>query len=397
MSAAAVAAPLERGRFHEFASAVATIMVKELRSRFRGRRAFVVLTIYLAILALIAYGVYTVMGPQARSQVAGGAFGGFGGLNAANASASIGQAIFATLSMFQLLLVCFIAPAFTAGAISLEREKQTLDLLISTPMRPGAIVVGKLLAALAFILLMILAGIPLSALVFMYGGVTIGDLLRQLVVLLSAALGFGTIGLFFSAFVKRTQASTVLTYSTMLAFTIGTLLVFVFWTALANRDTSSPFSERRTAPEQLMWVNPAVAMADVVANTESVPGTFSSFVSQFGTGSPLVPTTATDLCGDGPCAVPGSDPCPAGAICQVPGSRIPDRATAFGFNTRYDHFWPRFAATFALLAVLLTLISMRLVLPAGMRFVFRRQRGARVASATQVAGDGDPRIEEAEA
>jgi ABC-type transport system involved in multi-copper enzyme maturation permease subunit len=394
MTGAAVDAPLERSRFREFTSAVATIMVKELRSRFRGRRAFVVLTIYLAILALIAYGVYTVMGAQARSQEAGGAFGGFGGLNAANASASLGQAIFATLSMFQLLLVCFIAPAFTAGAISLEREKQTLDLLISTPMRPGAIVVGKLLAALAFILLMILAGIPLSALVFMYGGVTTGDLLRQLIVLLSAALGFGTIGLFFSAFVKRTQASTVLTYSAMLAFTIGTLLVFIFWTALANRDTSSPFSERRSAPEQLMWVNPAVAMADVVANTESVPGAFSSFVGQFGTGSSVVVTPATDLCGDGGCAVP---PCPAGAICDGPGSRVPDRATAFGFNTRYDHFWPRFAATFALLSVLLTLISMRLVLPPGMRFVFRRRRGAREAGPRQVTGDGDPRIEEAEA
>ena len=63
-----------------------------------------------------------------------------------------------------------IAPAFTAGAISLEREKQTLDMLVSTPMRPGGIVVGKLLSALAFVVLMIVAAIPISALVLMYGG-----------------------------------------------------------------------------------------------------------------------------------------------------------------------------------------------------------------------------------
>lgn len=391
-TSASLPAPLERSRFREFVSAVATIMVKELRSRFRGRRAFVVLTIYLALLALIAYGVYAVIGPQARQQVF---FGGFGGLGSANASASIGQAIFSMLSIFQLLLVCFIAPAFTAGAISLEREKQTLDLLISTPMRPGAIVIGKLFAALAFILLMILAGIPLSALVFMYGGVTIGDLLRQLVVLVSAAIGFGTIGLFFSAFVKRTQASTVLTYCTMLAFTVGTLLLSVFWTAMASRDASNAFSERRAAPEQLMWVNPAMAMADVVANTESVPGGFSSFVRAFDpSASTIVGNTGTDVCIDGPCAIPDRLDCPPDAPCPVPG--VIDRATPFGFAPRYDHFWPRFAATFGLLSLLLTLVSMRLVLPAGMRFVFRRPVRAVVGPTIPVAGDGDPRIEEAE-
>ena len=74
------------------------------------------------------------------------------------------------LSLFQLLLVCFIAPAFTAGAISLEREKLTLDMLVVTPMRPGGLVIGKLFSALAFVILMLLAGIPISALVLMYGG-----------------------------------------------------------------------------------------------------------------------------------------------------------------------------------------------------------------------------------
>ena len=118
------------------------------------------LTLYLAILALIAYGAYTSSAPSARER--GPALAARTGrrASAANASAIVGQAIFAMLSVFQLMLVAFIAPAFTAGAISLEREKQTLDLLITTPLRPGAIVVGKLLSALAFVVLMILAGDP---------------------------------------------------------------------------------------------------------------------------------------------------------------------------------------------------------------------------------------------
>ncbi|MGH2383769.1 MAG: ABC transporter permease, partial [Candidatus Limnocylindria bacterium] len=200
--------PARPSAAREFGASVVTIMVKELRSRMRGRRAFIVLTVYLAILALITYGVYVVIAPNARG-ITGG-FGGFGGQ--ANASALIGQSIFTLLSIFQLILVCFIAPAFTSGQISLEREKQTLDLLISTPMRPSAIVIGKLAAALAFVVLMIVAAVPITAIVLMYGGASVDDIVRQQLVLLATALMLGAIGLFFSALLKRTQAATVLTY-----------------------------------------------------------------------------------------------------------------------------------------------------------------------------------------
>ena len=153
-------------------------------------------------------------------------------MNQANTSAIVGQTIFTLLSIFQLILICFIAPGFTAGQISLEREKQTLDLLVSTPMRPGAIVLGKLLAALAFVVLMIVAAVPITAIVLMYGGASVDDIVRQQLVLLATAVALGAIGLFFSALLKRTQAATVLSYITMLALTLGTIMLFGFWTLL---------------------------------------------------------------------------------------------------------------------------------------------------------------------
>ena len=58
---------------------------------------------------------------------------GFGGTSAAFAGPAIGQGIFAALLMLMTLQVVFLAPSSTAGAISLEREKQTLELLIATP------------------------------------------------------------------------------------------------------------------------------------------------------------------------------------------------------------------------------------------------------------------------
>ena len=58
--------------------------------------------------------------------------------------------IFAALLMLMTLQVVFLAPSSTAGAISLEREKQTLELLITTPISSVAIVMCCLSSPVSF-------------------------------------------------------------------------------------------------------------------------------------------------------------------------------------------------------------------------------------------------------
>jgi ABC-2 type transport system permease protein len=358
--------PARRSALREFLAGIGTIMVKELRSRMRGRRAFIVLTIYLGLLALITYGAYLVVAPSARD-----GFGGFAGQ--ANTSAIIGQTIFTLLSIFQLILICFIAPGFTAGQISLEREKQTLDLLVSTPMRPGAIVIGKLLAALAFVMLMIVAAVPITAIVLMYGGASVDDIIRQQLVLLATAVVLGAIGLFYSALLKRTQAATVLSYITMLALTLGTIMLFGFWTLLINQDNDFGIGPPRRAPEQLLYVNPGIAMLDVVSNTE--PGGFGG-----------ISGALSQLRGEAP-GFGGGMEC-VGDRCRP--------VDEFGnpvdqpFDTGSGYWWPRVAITFVGAAALLTFLSTRLVVPAGMRWAFRRRTPVRTGDAIAVGPPADP-------
>jgi ABC-type transport system involved in multi-copper enzyme maturation permease subunit len=361
----------------EFVDAVSTIMVKELRSRMRGRRAFILLTIYLGLLALIAYGVYLITAPSVNN--------GFGG--SANASAMVGQMIFLILSIFQLILICFIAPAATAGQISLEREKQTLDLLISTPMRPGAIIIGKLAAALAYVVLMIVAAVPITAIVLMYGGATIGDIVRQQVVLLAVAVGLGAVGLFFSALLKRTQAATVLTYITVLVLTLGTAAVFAFWTIFANQnDGGFGIGPAERAPEQLLYVNPGVAMLDVISNTESDPfGGVTRLLAEL-RGETVAP----------PFDGGGEVVCDENGFCRpVDGLGNPIDAGVAGTGTGY--WWPRVSLTFVGLAVILTLAAMRLVVPAGMRGrPWRRSRRVAVAQGPDIDIIDEPTVDDIE-
>ena len=158
---------------------IGAVGVKELRGRMRGRRAFVILTLYLLLLGGFAWMVELILERNISS--------GFG--QSTYAGASIGQGIFAALLMLETLQVAFLAPAATAGAISLEREKRTLELLVVTPISSIAIVLGKLLSALVYVWLLIAASIPLTAVVFVYGGVAPDDVLRGYLVLIVTALG----------------------------------------------------------------------------------------------------------------------------------------------------------------------------------------------------------------
>jgi ABC-type transport system involved in multi-copper enzyme maturation permease subunit len=322
----------------------------------RGRRAFIILTAYLGVLALITYGVYVVIGPfvvQNAGQVGVGT-------SQANASRSIGQWIFSVLSVFQIILVSMMAPAFTAGQISLEREKQTLDLLITTPMRPSAIIIGKLVTALAFVVLMIVAAIPITAIVLMYGGASIDDIVRQQVLLLSVAVGFGAIGLFASALMRRTQAATVVAYGTVLALTLGSAMTYTFWTEIANRDQGFIVGARPAAPEQLRWVNPMIGMLDIVARVEvDGPTRFTAPLYQL-FGEDLATSGTGFDCGGFGCDV--LEPVPDPAFDVAPGPRGD------------EHWWPRVSLTFLVIAAVLTVASMRLVVPPGMRWALRRRR-----------------------
>ncbi len=153
------------------------VLARELKQRMRGRHVWLVVTLYLAVLAVILRWVYVA---SSRDEFNGG----FDLL----ASATAGRAIFQWLLFFMLLLVCFIVPGLTAGAISGERERQTMVALQLTLLRPRSIVLGKLLASLAFVVLLIIASLPLVTVPFLVGGVSLPEVVKGLWMVLATAV-----------------------------------------------------------------------------------------------------------------------------------------------------------------------------------------------------------------
>jgi ABC-type transport system involved in multi-copper enzyme maturation permease subunit len=334
------------GARQAFAGIVA-VGVKELRGRMRGRRAFVILTVYLVLLAGFAWMMELILEKEFGDILSG---------TAAFASAQIGQGVFIALLLLETLLVVALAPAFTAGAISLEREKQTLDLLATTPISSFAIVIGKLFSALTYLFILIFASIPLTAMVFVFGGVAPDDIVRGYLVLLSTALGLGSVGLFFSALMKRTQAATIVTYFGVLAVTLGSFFLFYFWNSMtggggAFNQGFGPIKGR--PPEALVYLNPFFAQADVVCGVENGFGEWCSriafvtdrpVVGGFGVGGQVVPAPGIE---DGV----GRPAVGRPAVEVVP------------FGVVRDTFWPKSAVSWLVVSLVLVVASVQLVSP----------------------------------
>jgi ABC-type transport system involved in multi-copper enzyme maturation permease subunit len=151
----------------------------------------------------------------------------------------VGKVIFSTVVLLELLMLGFIGPALTAGAISSEREHKTIDLLRASLLSARALVFGKLSSAVIFLLLLIITAIPVQSLAFFLGGVGMAEMVISTLMLVITAIFFCALGLFFSSFSKRTLIATVLSYASILISLI-VFVIFLFFIGVLGSSSSSP-------------------------------------------------------------------------------------------------------------------------------------------------------------
>ncbi|WP_124726604.1 ABC transporter permease [Staphylospora marina] len=149
--------------------------------------------------------------------------------------------LFGGLAAVQLLMVSLVTPGLTAGLISGERERQTLSILLTTRLGTGQIVIGKWLAALSFMFLLLFATAPLYVMVYLFGGISTDALWKVFLHLLVTMLFFGSMGIYFSTVFKRTGVATVTAYLVTAGIGIG--LPIILWLILLSLDASA-FSGR---------------------------------------------------------------------------------------------------------------------------------------------------------
>lgn len=175
------------------------------------------------------------------------------------ATAEIQYSSFLSLYIFgaaiEFAMLLLIVPALTAGSVSGERERQTLNLLLTTRMTPADIVFGKLMSCLSTVFLLVVSSFPILALVFVYGGVTGKDILLLFISFGSTALLAGSIGICCSSVFRRTTIATAVSYCVLAVLVFGTM-------ALGRFMASFQVQGNGGARQGISWIllgNPAVS------------------------------------------------------------------------------------------------------------------------------------------
>ena len=191
------------------------VLQRELLVNLRMTRAFALLLLYQVLLAAVVYFAW----PQET-----------------RVDPTHHQAARQLVDLFfvgQYLLASLMAPSFAAGTITGEKERQTYEMLLASPLRPAAIVLGKLMASLTHLAALIFSSLPIVMLCLPLGGVSLYEVLAAYLGLAVSVITFGMISVTCSSYFKRTAASLVVSYLIILPPALGGALL---WYALADQD-----------------------------------------------------------------------------------------------------------------------------------------------------------------
>ncbi|GGG80052.1 ABC transporter permease [Paenibacillus radicis (ex Gao et al. 2016)] len=227
------------------------VLNKEFRLRMRTARSMWTIFAYLFAIGLMALcSIYL-------TQELGGSSTSF------NPERS--RILFYFLSFAQLGLITFMAPGLTAGVISGEREKQTLNLLLTTQQSSTTIILSKLVSSLGFMVLIVVSTIPVYSMVFLYGGISPSQLFLVFIYYFFMMIMLGSLGILFSTLFKRTMISVIVTYGVTLFIYVGTLLIFYVALSVTNNTANNAVN-----PAAYNWIghilawNPGVALYSIL-------------------------------------------------------------------------------------------------------------------------------------
>ncbi len=139
-----------------------------------------------------------------------------GGIHSVASSSS--KQIFALFFSINLTLVLLMVPAFSATAISWEKENNTYDSLFITMLKPHEIMQGKLIAAVLMLLILVFLSIPIASVCALTGGISVALVVKIVILVFVTAFSYGIAGLACSAWASRSSTSVVMNYVVIIIF-----------------------------------------------------------------------------------------------------------------------------------------------------------------------------------
>jgi len=185
------------------------IYKKEMRLYFTSPIAWVILTIFLFIAGYFFYSIFAFF-TLASMQAA---------MNPAmardlNVTDSVLRPLFSNISVILLLLM----PLVTMRLFAEERRSGTIELLLTYPVRDGAVLIGKYLAGLTLYAIMLAVTLFYPLLVAYFARVELGPLASGYLGLLLMGATFLAVGIFASSLTENQIVASIITFGVLLIF-----------------------------------------------------------------------------------------------------------------------------------------------------------------------------------
>lgn len=191
---------------------------------------------------------------------------------------------YVVMAIGQAILLLFIVPALSSTAICSEREKQTLDILLSSKLTPLQIIIGKVSASSLRVIILIISTMPLYAIGALIGVVKISNILSLIVFFIVNTIFVSSIGVFISTCAKTSKVSTTLSYAVVLAIYMG--IIVITWAILIitiyNKDMSGTALTTMPKASPIVYLSPVVGFVSLLLNQVGLGLEFSSIFSEFG-------------------------------------------------------------------------------------------------------------------
>ncbi|MDG2014605.1 MAG: ABC transporter permease, partial [Pirellulaceae bacterium] len=160
---------------------VGPVFTREAAVAPRRRKLYVFRTVYAISLLLLMCTAWLIL---VRTQV----------IRNLGDMARFGAILFQILAPLQLVLILFMAAVQTASSVAIEKDKQTLILLLMTRLSNSELVLGKLFASLLGIGVMLLTAVPIFMLIVLFGGTSFDQVGWTFAVTVVTAFASGSLG-----------------------------------------------------------------------------------------------------------------------------------------------------------------------------------------------------------
>ncbi len=255
---------------------------KELRTNARSFKTYLIIFAFNGLLSL--FGLLTLYLTFEYKQGLGG-----------SVQYSDVLEIYTIITAVEFFLLMLVVPAVTAGSVSGERERQTLEILLTTKLTAGSIIRGKLLSSISMMLFLTFTSLPVMALVFTIGGITLRDMAEFLLLIIITAVYLGSIGIFFSVLFKKSTSATVGTFGSVLVLSFGTIGItmgirFIMQMHLNNTlDKATSYVQADIGNWMLLLlVNPVVNYLSVLKGQTGIATQVSYLFDHVGSVSPAI-------------------------------------------------------------------------------------------------------------